>query len=64
MEKFIFNAYTALSIVIAVLACLAWIAYWCWKLILTVILGLGVVAIIVCLKEKINGRNFKRNRQA
>lgn len=67
MEKFIFNAYTALSIIItfiAVLACVVWIAYWCWKLILTVILGLGVVAIIVYLKEKINGRHIKRNRQA
>lgn len=54
MEKFIFNAYTALSIVItfiAVLACLVWIAYWCWELILTVVLGLGVVAIIVYLKD-------------
>lgn len=55
MEKFIINTYTALSIIltfIAILACLVWIVYWCWKLILTVILGLGVVAIIVCLKDK------------
>lgn len=55
MEKFIFNAYTALSIIItfiAVLACLVWVVYWCWKFILTVVLGLGVVAIIVYLKDK------------